>query len=170
MRRSKAYSLDLRQAAMHMLNNGQKHHEVFHSLNVSVRTLYRWQKRTTLEPSPTGGSRSRELGISLKELIENNRGKTLKEMAVSLPIQKAALSLRLLKEGFTYKNKAYTYAEGNKAKQDIFKAQVAQFDRNSIYYLDESGFEERAIKEKGWASKGTRLDGKKKENAALDIP
>ena len=95
---------------------------------------------------------------------------TLKQMAEFLPIGKSSLQRRLRKAGLTYKKKSTTYVEACPEKQKKFQEDLKQLDPSKIYYLDESGFDERHFSSRGWSLKGERLSGKKKEKEGPGTP
>jgi transposase len=103
MSRTVAYSLDLREAALRLIAEGKTQIETSRLLNVSRASIVRWLKRPSLAASRIGGSKPRELGIDLQELVSQNPGKTLAQLATLVPIQKTALSLRLRKANLTFK-------------------------------------------------------------------
>ena len=91
MHNTKSYSLDLRQKALDLHNSGHSFNTVKSLLKISVATLFRWTKRPSLEASPRGGSKPRDIGIELKDLMTQNQGKTLAEISENLPITASAL-------------------------------------------------------------------------------
>lgn len=105
MTRKSAYSLDLRQTALNLIESGKTQTAVASLLGVSRSSVVRWLKRPKLAASPRGGSQPRELGIDLQEFIETHPGKTLVQLALLLPIEKTALGVRLQKSGITFKKK-----------------------------------------------------------------
>jgi hypothetical protein len=54
-------------------------------------------------------------------------------------------------------------------KTKKFQEDLKQLDPSKIYYLDESGFDERYFSSRGWTLKGKRLSGKKKEKEEKGI-
>ena len=157
------YSIDLRKAALKLRKQGKTYKEITQYLGVSRNTVYLWSKRDTLEPSKSSGRPEREVGIEdWQSFTREHEGKTLKQMSELLSISKSTLHIRLRKAGLSYKKKSRTYLEANKDKQESFKKHVSQLDPSKVYYLDESGFEERHFSQSGWSAKGTRLPGKKK--------
>ena len=107
MSRKVAYHVDLRRSALNLVQSGQTQTAVAQLLGISRSSIVRWLKRPALEPSLRGGSKPRELGIELKDLVAQNPGKTLIQMSKLIPIEKTALCIRLRKAGFTFKKKLY---------------------------------------------------------------
>ena len=105
MTRKAAYSLDLRQTALNLIQSGKTQTAVASLLGVSRSSVVRWLRRPTLAASPRGGSQQRELGVDLQELVTQNPGKTLAQLATLLPIKKTALSMRLRNADITFKKK-----------------------------------------------------------------
>jgi transposase len=70
------------------------------------------------------------------------------------------LFIQELKSKISFLKKSYTYREADPHAQQIFQQKIQQLDKDIIYYLDEAGIEERAIKGYGWAKKGTRIIAK----------
>ena len=105
MTRKTAYSLDLRQTALNLIESGKTQTAVATLLGISRSSIVRWLTRTELAASARGGSQPKELGVDLQEFIAANPGKTLAQLALLLPIEKSALSVRLRKEDITFKKK-----------------------------------------------------------------
>jgi transposase len=165
----RAYSVDLRKAALKLKEQGKSYKEVTELLGVSRSTVYLWSKRDSLEPYKRPGRPEKKLEVTdWSSFVKKHQGMTLKQMAEFLPIGKSSLQRRLRKAGLTYKKKSTTYIEACPEKQKKFQEDLKRLDPSKIYYLDESGFDERHLTSKGWSFKGQRLSGKKKEKEDPD--
>jgi len=156
------YSIDLRKVAMRLREEGKTLANIAQLLGVSSSTLKRWSSRSSLEPSKRPGRPPLGPEIDLNQVMQDNPGKTLIEIAKDLPYGKSTLCDRLKQQGYTYKNKSYVYVEADKKKQEEFLTSLEEIPPHNLFYLDESGVEHKDVKNKGWALKGQRLPGKKK--------
>ncbi len=103
--RVKPYSLDLRIVAMNKIAAGVSVKDIAIFLGASQATIYRWKQRPQLAASPNLGPKFIPLPISLEDLLAQNPGKTLRQLAELLPIQKTALFRRLKNANITFKKK-----------------------------------------------------------------
>ena len=122
-----AYSYDLKKIALEMLKKGHFREDVCESLEISIATLYLWErqaKKGILKPKqPTGGRKSKINDLEkFKCFVEENPGKTLKELAklwdgeVSL----MAVQRAMKKINYTYKKKLWiTKKETKRSEKSI---------------------------------------------------
>jgi transposase len=92
---------------MRHVQEGKSGLEVSRLLGVSPATISRWIHRETLEASPKGGSKPRDLPVDLLEHVQNNPHKTVAQLAEGLPIKRSALLKRLHKAKITFKKKLH---------------------------------------------------------------
>ena len=99
-KKMRAYSVDLRKAALTLREQGKSYKEVTELLGVSRSTVYLWSNRDSLEPYKRPGRPEKQLEVTdWSSFLKEHQGMTLKQMAAFLPIGKSSLQRRLRKAG-----------------------------------------------------------------------
>ena len=130
---TKSYSLDLRKRAIELFKEGKTYIYISTLLKVSMATLGRWKNRASLEAFPRGGTRPKDIGVDLLDLIAKNPGKSAAEISKGLPISSSTLSRRFAKAKISFKKISYTYKEASPEKQKEFLQDIASIATEKIY-------------------------------------
>ena len=103
----KPYSLDLRERVVRAVNDGKRHSEIAEMFRIGVATVRRWvklSKNGLLKPKVPIVTRPRKVDyMMVKQWVNNNPDKTLKEIGRECNTNDTAILYILRKLNITYK-------------------------------------------------------------------
>ena len=169
----KAYTLDLRERVVKFLQAGGSKAEAVRRFDVARRTVYRYlaaAKAGTLAPKTSWGKWRKLDPQKLSAHVKKQPDATLKEIATALSVSHNAVWVRLGKLGFTLK-KLIKYRERSEVQRWLFQRELAKFNGQPVFYLDECGVDHRLYREFGRAPRGERIyeavAGKRRERTSI---
>ena len=105
----KSYSIDLRSRVTDHIKNGYTQSSAAKIFKVSSSAVNRWwiryQEEGTIESKANPGSKGKVDPESLKNFVEANSDKTLREIGEHFGVRASSIYCRLKKLGFSYKKK-----------------------------------------------------------------
>ncbi len=107
--RRKTYSNDLRERVIEHVKAGHTHRETAALFKIAKSSVTNWwgryQQEGSMKSKARGGSKGRINLSQLKEYVEENPNRTLKEIGQVFGVSDCAIHKRLKQLGFVYKKK-----------------------------------------------------------------
>lgn len=120
-----AYSLDLREKAILLLEKGKSNTEVAELLEIGIATLYRWQKKKaageSLKPGKNGSFIRKIDPQMLAEYVAKHPDHTLAEMKRNLGFGINSIWYRLKQLGITLKKSNALSRKKSRRKAQIYR-------------------------------------------------
>ena len=158
MRKVMVYSVDLREKAVSLVENGKPKAEVAELLEIGIATLYRWLRKKAEGKSLEPLKNVRFVRKIDPKMLEEYVKKHPAGRDETKPWIRNKLNLVSTEAAKDHKKKKTTlYRERSREDRQKFIEEIAKIDHSSIVYIDEAGVDNRLYREYARAPRGEKV-------------